>query len=321
MKAEMLTLMDGSQLDESDLMGFITLSTVPDRSVDGTKLNRLWRAEGLDPGLIPDVRKPVNDFQQACRSVETRRGAIGSNGHRTEVKVDEVTNLGDDCVYQITRMVRDTNNRVIDHNKGMRLVFSKPLSEIDPAPENCIAVEPLDKATYGAVKGLEDAILDHYRKNLAKVPGNKVRNAIRDLLHTHGAENLRRRSGGVYFVPIGGADTLEALQRVVQKLYGEDADLHVIPQAGTKAVQKMVAKHHTMNVQDDADAMIARISDRLKSGNKVRKDLLTNLMQQRRELGARRKEYVALLGGEQKLVTEKLTILDDQLDRLMEAAI
>lgn len=322
MKADMLTLMDGSKLPLDQVLGVITMFTVPDRAISGTKLNRLWRAEGLDTALIPDVRKPVNVFQQACRTVETRRGGTQANGHKVEVKVDEVTNLGDDCIYQVTRMVRDTNNRVIDHNKGMRLTLSKSKAEDDPASSNCIKIEPLDKATYGAVKGLADKILDYYDNNQSTVPGNKVRNAVRDLILQLGGESLRRQSGGVYFVPVGGVDTLESVERILEKLYGVDADFHTWAQPSTKAVQKMVAQHHAMNVQSEADEMIARIIDRVKnSKQKIRKDLLTNIVQQRRELGARRKQYVDILGTEQKLISEKLSILDDEIEKLMEAAV
>jgi hypothetical protein len=136
-----------------------------------------------------------------------------------------------------------------------------------------------------------------------------------------GAENLRRKSGGVYFVPMSGADTLEALARVLEKLYGNEADLHTIPQPNTKAVAGMLSKHHAMNVVKECDEMISRISERLKSGTKVRRDLLTNLMQQRRELGARRKQYVGILGTEQKELAGHFETLDESIERLMEAAI
>lgn len=323
MRAELLTLMDGSKLPKDQVLGVITIFTVPDAAVDGTKLNRLWQAEGLDPAFIPDVRKPVHVFQQACRHVETRRGTTSASGHRTEVKVDEVVDAPDECVYQVTRMIRDDVNRVIDHPKAMRVVFKKAEAATKASDtDKVIEVDPLDPTHFGALKGLAETIIDYYKANLSMVPGQKIRNAFRDCMHVVGGENLRRRSGGVYFVPSAGLDTLESIERVIHALYGDEADLHIWAQPKTKAVAKIVAKHHTLNVQSDADEMIAKISERLKRDNgKVRKDLLTNLMQQRRELGTRRKQYVALLGGEQKLVKEKLEILDDQLDKLMARAV
>jgi hypothetical protein len=321
MRADMLRLRDGSELPPDAVLGVITIFTVPDKSVDGGVLTSQWAREGLDPKFIPDVRKPVDDFRQACRRVETRKSGT-SNGHRTEVKVDEVTNQGTVCVYQITRMVRDHTNNVIDHPKAMTLHFNKDDAEADPTSANCVTVIPQDPATFGVLKGLADDILKWYDAHRSEVPGQKVRNAIREVIvQLCGGENLRRQSGGVYFVPKDGADTLASLARVCDNLYGGDADFSFWPQPNTKAALKMVAKHHVMNVQNDADEMIAKITERVKNGGKVRKDLLTNLVQRRRELGAHRKKYIDILGTEQKLITEKLEMLDDQLETLMAMAI
>jgi hypothetical protein len=317
---EMLTLLDGSQLPRDNVLGLITLFTVPDEPVPGAKLNRLWNAEGLDPGLIPDVRRPTDVFAQACRQVETRRAGAG-NAHRTEVKVDEVSNAPGERVYQITRMVRDHVQQVIDHPKAMTLTLDKAKADGGGLAADCITVTPRDPATYGALKGLADAVLAYYDKNLTTVPGQKIRNAVRDCMANIGAENLRRKSGGVYFVPVAGADTLESLERILDGLYGGGADLHYIPQPNTKAVAAMVSRHHALNVIKECDEMIARITTRLKSGGKVRKDLLTNLMQQRRELGARRREYATLLGSEEKALKGHFEMLDEQLERIMEAAV
>jgi hypothetical protein len=320
---DMLRLLDGTKLPEEAVLGVITIFTVPDKNVDGAVLANEWAREGLDPKLIPDTRRPVNDFQQACRSVETRRAGTNAQGHKTEVKVDEVTNAGDECVYQITRMIRDTTNRVIDHPKAMRVIFNKVSAETNPDSANCIRVEPLDPAHFGAIKGLADRIVQHYDSNRGTVPGQKVRNAVRDYMKILGAENLRRASGGVYFVPMVGADTLKSLARVCETIYPDgDCDFAFFPQPNTKAAAKLIAKHHVLNVQSEADEMMSRISERLKNGTgKVRKDLLTNLMQQRRELGAHRKRYIELLGGEQKLITEKMSMLDEMLENLMERAV
>jgi hypothetical protein len=319
-REDMLTLIDGTKLDRDSVLGFISLFTVPDEPVPGTKLNRLWAAEALDPSLIPDARKAADVFAQACRQVETRKA--GTNpAHRTEVKVDEVSNGPDQRVYQVTRMVTDQANQVIDHPKAMTLVLDKPTADGGAVAVDCINVIPRDPTTFGALKGLADSVLAYYDKNLTTVPGQKIRNAIRDYMKILGAENLRRKSGGVYFVPASGADTLESLERVLAKLYDGAADLHFIPQANTKAMQAMVAHHHTLNVVKECDEMIARITNRLKSGGKVRKDLLTNVIQQKRELGARRKEYAKLLGGEQKKLDGHFDVLDEQIEKLMEAAV
>lgn len=323
MKKDMLRLRDGSHLDPDHVLGFITIFTVPDKSVLAVDLAKAWAAEALDPALIPEARKPVDDFRTACRKVETRKGGSLVNGHKTEVKVDEVTNQGPECIYQITRMVRDAANQVIDHPKAMTLIFNKPMADSgQTASGDCIQVKPRDPATFGALKGLADNILQDYDATVGvSVPGQKIRNAVRDTLHGLGAENLRRGSGGVYFVPKDGVDTVESLERVCTGLYGDAADFYYAPQVNVKGVQKMVAESHVRNVQDRAEGMLVKISERLKNPNKVRKDLLTNLMQERRELGAHRRRYIEMLGQRQKLVTETMTMVDESLERLMEQAV
>lgn len=318
MKSDMLTLMDGSKLPRDQVLGVITISTVPDEFVSGAKLSKLWAAEGLDPKLIPKTRKPVDTFSQACRKVETRRGT--ANGRQVEVKVDEVEKEGPSCIYQITRMERDKTNHVIVHTNAMTLVLDKVKAEAgDPDP---IDVIPQDKTTFGELKGLADNIIAWYKKNLAMVPGQKIRNALRDYMEILGAENLRRKSGGVYFVPTSGVDTLESLQRVLEALYGGNADLDIFAQPKTKFVAKMLEKHHALNVKGECDDLIARISTRLKaSSNKVRKDLLTNIMQERRELGARRKQMAEILGHEIKELNGHFEVLDEQIENLMGAAL
>lgn len=321
MRDDMLRLIDGSKLPADAVLGVITIFTVPDKSVNGAKLLAEWAREGLDPKHMPDVRKPVDDFRQACRRVETRKHGSSNGTRRTEVKVDEVTNQGDLCVYQITRMVRDQAQRVIDHPKAMTLEFDKNVALSYPDATDCIKVIPQDPTTFGALKGLADDITNWYDGHRSEVPGQKVRNAVREVMVEMGGENLRRASGGVYFVPTAGADTLTSLARICDNLYGADADFSFFPQPSTKAAAKMVAKHHVMNVQIEADEMISKISERLKSNTKVRKDLLTNLVQRRRELGAHRKLYIEILGTEQKLITEKLSMVDDSLEALMAQAV
>lgn len=322
MKDSMLTLMDGSKLKPKQVLGFITIQTIPEAPVSGTKLKKLWAAEGLDPKLIPDVRRPTDVFAQACRSVEGKRGTAANP---SEVKVDEVSNDADFRIYQITRLVRDQNKRVIDHPKAMRLVLDKGGADGGAKAADCIDVQPLDKTTFGELAGLADAVLDYYNKNLTTVPGQKIRNALRDYMKLLGGENMRRGSGGVYFVPSSGSDTLEALNRVVETLYRGKADLHFWPQPNTAACQQMLARHHASNVVAECDEMIAKLTERLKSvGNgrqKVRKDFMTNMMQQRRELGARRKQYAAILGEEVKTLAGHFDTLDDQIEKLMEASI
>src|SRR5688572_33248846 len=98
--------------DGAHVMGYYAMSTVPDRFVPTSKLARAWASNALPMELVPQDRKAVDTFKNACRSVEDRRGGAAPN-RVTEVKVDQVEETYSECVYQITRMVRDRNQREI----------------------------------------------------------------------------------------------------------------------------------------------------------------------------------------------------------------
>jgi len=290
-----------------NVMGYITMFTVPDRFVSASKLGRAWAANALPTHLIPADRKAVDTFKNACRSVETRRT---SSNRTVEVKVDQVEETYSECVYQITHMVRDHTQRQIDHPKAMRVVFDKMAETI--------VYEVLSKKYASGLDQIEAAIDDHYTTNLATVPGSKVRSAVRGLMNTVGAVNVRRKSGGVYFVPVDGKGEIDNLTNVLDFLYGADAEVHYIPCADEAYHLEMVQRHFTMNVSQEIDETIARTADKLIADRKMRSDAVGNLLVRRKELGDLRTKYAGIVGDELATVNEKLELLDKQLKALVE---
>lgn len=312
---ELLAVEKGS-LKREHLLGTATWSTVPDRGVSESKFRRLMAAEGLDTSMVPKTRQPTHAFQLACRSVEQRRP--NGSDKDTEVKVDEVTDNPVECVYQITRLMRDRDHRVIDFPPSMRVVFTKG--------DGKITFEPLDPAHYDALKHLNNAIIAHYEENSNKLPGQQVRNVVRTYLKQLGATSMRKltsgRGGGgsIYFVPIDGVDTLESLSRVLDHLYAGDAALDMLPIASSKGTRQMVEKYHTLGVSQEADEMLAEVTNLLKRQRNVRQDKMANIVQKRREMASHRAKYVDLLGQATAEVESKLELLDEQLEKLMERA-
>lgn len=298
----------GGDITKDMILGFVALTTVPDTPVSAAKLRKLWTAEGLDEGLVPKNRRAVNAFQVACRSVETRRHSNGSQT-QAEVKVDEVSETENACAYQITRMVRDKDHQVIEHEKSMRITFNKD-------SEN-IKVEKLDDPeAYKALAPLADNIREHFEANAKRVPGAKVRAAIRAIFDGLGAQNLRRKSGGVYFVPREGQGTLESLQRVLDELYHEDADLHLIPLANAEGERKMIERHFTINVRDELNELMADVTTRLRDDSGIRIDRLKNIINRRRELEQYAERYRTLLDTDLSIVSEGGRLLDEQIEAL-----
>ena len=295
--------------DGEHVMGFYAMFTVPDRFVSASKLNRAWASEGLPMGLVPSDRKAVDTFKNACRSVETRRH--GAN-RTVEVKVDQVTETYRDCVYQVTYMVRDKAQRQIDHPKALKVTFDKN--------DDTIAYEQLSQEYAAQLDSIKVAIDESFDANSSKVPGSKVRAAIRGLMDHAQATNVRRKSGGVYFVPKAGRDDLDGLTRVLDFLYSDDAEVHLIPCANDEYQKEMVQRHFELNVSTEIDEAISKIADKLTSQRKVRSDALGNFFVKRKELGELRAKYAEMIGSEMDTVNEKLSLMDEQLNALMEQA-
>ena len=244
------------------ILGYIALVSIPNKPVSASKLRRLWMIEGLEEKLVPKQRRSVDVFMAACRSIETRRtDAATERVH--EIKVDRVLESSEECVYQVTQLVRDKDHKVIDHPKAMRLTFT--------AKDGKIKDEALDdKALYKELKQLATVIREDFDRNSSKVPGAKVRQAIRTTLAEQLATRIQNK--GVFFVPKAGRNTLDAVQNVLDGLYssGDQADLAIIPLASDTPEKEMVKKHFEGNVNDEVDTLLAECSSRLKSDQPIR---------------------------------------------------
>ncbi len=303
-------------------LGKLVTYSMTDDFIPGTKLVRCWAKHGLDPNDLPDVRSGLHNFQSACRSVETRR----RNGAGVEVKVDEVVNNTGECVYQVTRMVRDKTLKVIEHPKAMTVAFDKKLETI--------SVRELED--YNLLRELEDAIRTHFAKNAKAIPGQKIRNTVRATLLKVGAQNLRRKAGGLYFVPHqysvaapgGGTKmqdtqpTLDGLAGVFEELYGHRGDFWTMPLLDSADAQKMVAKHFAINVASASEELLTEAVNRVRAGKGrgVQPQLRARLWNERRKLGGQIQQFEKMVTLEKDEIEKNLRDLDRALADLDDLA-
>jgi hypothetical protein len=311
-------------LDPDQFLGRLTLFTLPDQEVKGSQLLRSWAKHGLDVDALPEARQPVHIFQTACSSVKRRRATSGA-GDRMQVTADEVADNGT-CDYQIGVKVWDVANKVIEYRRDMLVTFDKRTSQITTDSDGS---DP-------RLREIEQAIRDHFDANAKTVPGQKVRNAVRATLLSLGAQNVRRKAGGVYFVPAtyvrtrnGIGETvptkpvLDGLHDVLADLYGDDADFHIIPLANADGEREMVRRHFVINANERAAALSLRAINRLREGSgkrAVRSDLMANLWNERRELLMAVEQFEELVSVEQKDLAANLRDLDASLRKLQEFA-
>ena len=207
----------------------------------------------------------------------------------------------------------------------MRVEFTKS--------DSAIKFVPLD--AYDSRMGeLEAQIRSHFDANAKTVPGQKIRNAVREQLLKIGAQNLRRKAGGLYFVPKdyqprgkrGTEPTLpilNALKGVLEELYGDRADFYVIPLANDEEMQAMVRKHFVINVAAQAEEMTLRALNRVRAGKGqrgVRQALVDNMRADQRMLLGAVHQFDELVTLEKANLVQHLADLEDALRKLEELA-
>lgn len=312
-----------STVPENELKGRVVFFSMPDDTVSGDDLVAAAAKHGVDDKYLPDLRQPVHVFQSACASVAERRG---SRGDRVEVRADEVQNDTALCSYQITRVVWDLDNHVIEHEKALRLEFDKKTQQV-----RSVKLDRYDPALHD----LESRVRDHYDANQSTIPGSKIRNMVRDTLIRIGGINMRRRAGGVYFVPrdIPGTVTavgaqqskvlLEALNGMLEDLYADRGDLYGMPVMDGAAEMNMIMRHASLSVVERAKNVSASAFARLRSTSdrKVRSDFAAGLVNDRRTILQLKKHYEELIGSELADVNDSIRELDEAIEKIEAAAI
>lgn len=308
----------GESLPETSLLGRIAFYSLPDEERSGALLMQSWVKHGLDEEALPDARQAVDIFRSACASVKARV-AHDRTGARIEILANAV--VDDGSAYQITVRRWDRVNKVIEHEKGMRVEFDKRT--------NAITIARLDDFD-PAMGKLATAIQEHFNANAKTVPGQKIRNAVRQTLLDVGAQNLRRKAGGVYFVPteqpgtgIATRPILDGLAHVLEDLYGDRADFHIIPCPNGEGEREIIRKHFGLNANEKAAELAEKAWARVRQGRTtraIRSDLLDNLANERRALMGQIRHFEKLVNLERSDVDEKIAELDEALEKLDELA-
>lgn len=301
-------------LDPDLHLGWLASATNPDREVKGTTFLRSWAHHGLDVEWLPEARQPVHIFQSACASVRGRN----DNGSKVIIQADEVENLTGRCSYQITRAVWDHGARLIDHQKEMRLQFDKNTGDITVA--ELADFDP-------ALAALVDDVREHFEANATTVPGQKVRNAVRNTLLRIGAQNLRRKAGGLYFVPgewrpnghtARTMPILTGLRGVLEDIYGPDCDFYRWKLGNVEGERDMVRKHFTVNINNEIEKLTLKAIERVRTGKGrgVRQEMLDNLHSDRRKAFMALKQFKELVQVEEDDIEANLADLDTSIERL-----
>jgi hypothetical protein len=287
--------------------GVLVTTSVPDRAVDGEQLRTLLLAHGLDDQLVPE-RKKINEvhaFQNACRSVETRRGSK-AKGRTTTVAVGEVVTNATESVYQITAEVRDEANLVIEHPKAMRIRYKKDRV----GAGNAIVVDDLDAQYAQALKPLADKIQLLFDAMRGRLTGAKVREILRAQFR---GMHAPRWANATYFVDLRHVDRLESMSKVIAELYGSDAKYSTAPVFNTASVRANLKVAISEDVKGEATKLMTELAKKLAPGSEVKEPDFKRAQAQRTELVSLAEAMMSNYGEEIAVVREALGLLDEQV--------
>lgn len=297
--------------------GFIVSTGVPDAPIDGAILKKAMLVEGLPTAMIPDVPSEVDAFMRACDAVKTKR--VKGQKLTTRITVGRVKEDVTECVYQLTVEAVDKTNRVIDHPRAMLAVYDKA------APTGrSIRFESTDSPKYDGLDPesalrLQSAIHVHFDAHRGKLPGSRVRTILRESFRTMQATRWSNNNS-VFYVPPEHADALDAMDRILTAVYGTNYEYTIGELKGTDRDMQTIADKHEASVRDEAEKMMAQLRDRLADPAQVRTNTLEKFMTQRAELAAQQTRMDALLGREQNIAEQALSLVDVQLAALTERA-
>lgn len=301
-------------------LGYLTWFSVPDQSVSLRTLKKTLALNGLPIGLAPKDTKAIHVFKRAMREEEGIR-KDDSTGIITETDVAQVMEDFQYCIYQISMLVRDTNERTVEYPKALRVIFNKQTEEIDYNTHK-------DGVAGSLLIEMQERIEDFYAKNAQKVTGARVRSVVRNYIKDEpdegrnvdglSGENMRGKAGGIYFVPAKHADQLAALSAMLHELYKGHAYLHAVPLADGSTERELVRRHHTANTREEMIEAIAEVrklasSDRERA---PRSDVVANQWSKFHAMRRRAASYKEILDDEAEEIESMGEMLKKQLDRL-----
>lgn len=316
-KKNLVAVTPGGDITEDMLAGEYLWYSIRDEMQPLAKVRKAFKDNGLDVDRLPKARRLEHVFQEACRLVEQRT----QNGSTVEIRAEQVLQTGTEVVYQITRHVWDTENRLIEHPKALRVTFGKG--------DASLKFDRLE----GADEGIEEKIRNHVEKNATKIPGHKLRTVLRHYIEHVGAENMRGNAGAVYFMPkvnpqkdgdvIDGREFITNILAMLRQVYGT-VDAHRVPCVNDEGQRAYLEQKFVENCSEDVEAFrdkaIALAESKIQRARGFRKDAIENMISARERLDNRKAKWEKILGREIQSLEQDMKLADAALSQFLQAA-
>lgn len=306
-------------------LGFITWFTVPDESQRLPKVKKNWMIAGLDPRVLPSDPRAKDTFKRAMREQETRTRAFNNTSRQweiTETTVKDVVETPEEIVYQINRVTRDTNERMVEFPKAMLVIFNKTSFDIK--------FKKIGDIPRAELLPMMEAITTYYEGNAKTITGAQIRTVVRNYIKDDfdeqankvglSGENMRGKAGGVYLVLARHREQLDALADFLSELYPDGrAYLYSVPLADGATERELVRRHHVANTVSEIQSEIAAVRELLQGDRSraVRSNIVEHHMTKLQMLRRRAAQYSEVLQEEQEDINSMAEMLNDQLKALI----
>lgn len=306
-------------------LGFICWFTVPDEAVKLPRLKKQWILAGLDPRSLMKDPKARDTFKRAMREQEKRTREYDNENRRwivTETNVTDVVETPDEIVYQISRVVRDTEGRKVDFPKAMLAIFNKHGHDIN--------FKPLGEVPRRELLPMMDEITDYYESHAETVTGAQVRTMVRNYIRNDfdeeagqvglSGENMRGKAGGVYFVLARHGEDLDRLSDFLEEMYkGSRGYLYSVPMADSASERELIRRHHVGNTIEEIEQEIGEVRNLLRADRDrgVRSNVAQHHWNKLQQLRRRAAQYAEALEEEQEDIHAKAEMLQKQLRQLI----
>jgi hypothetical protein len=268
-------------------LGTLVWFTISESAVDEPRLRAAFRAAGIDERYIPPLAHPKDAMRRAVKAAEVAREPLGRNRY-LNVLVRQVAQGPDSLLYHLVEEEVDAAGRRLSYRQVARVALLG----------DAVTSEPIDRPSPVAAAALE-RISPSYYHHLRHYDGNALRRAINRVLDDCHPVAVRP-SGGVLFVPVQYAGTVEALRRLVTDLAaygtvdGHRSVLRAVPVVDAAEQRDMVNQSLEEQVAADTKALLEELDAAGQGGGITERGVQTFIARIRR-LQAMVAEYEELL--------------------------
>lgn len=301
------------------LLGQIVFFSVADTYVDHGTLSRALEFAGLGD-YAPKPPAPSDVFRKVTSGAETT--IDHGDGTRSKVMVRDVDTDDPDRVQR--RVVVETLDKAgkrLDYRQVWDLTFDKDHGTIAMAPITVVGgqIVPRDR-TFEPCTITDDLVPDLravYASRLGKVNADGIRVLIKRVILGHDGVPLRP-TGGVFFLPDGQADKLEALRQALS--FVEGTRLFGASITDETGVPDEISVAVTDATLADADRLIDRFAKAVEDGKPISRRALDTMSEQHAQMRARLRNYKGLLHDDLSAAEMQLMVLDDHFARAFTGA-